>query len=115
YFMYELAERLEGSGVTINAISPGFFVNTTIYRNMTGIFMFGAKMIFGFGTLFGWNTPQRSAKTYVWLATDPALEQTSARYFEHRKAKDTSDLAKDISLRKKLWAWSVKRTDVGQN
>jgi retinol dehydrogenase-12 len=115
YFMYEMAERLEGTGITINAISPGFFVNTSIYRNMTGVFMLGAKIIFGFGTLFGWNTPQRSAKTYVWLATEPTLEKVTANYFEHQKSKATSDIARDVGLRKKLWAWSVKQTNVGQS
>ena len=113
YFMYELAERLSGTGVTINAISPGFFVNTTIYRNMTGIFLLGAKVVFGVGTLFGLNTPQRSAKTYVKLATDPGLETTSASYFEHEKEKETSDLAKDEDARRKLWEWSAEQTGVG--
>ncbi len=113
YFMYEMAERLQGSGVTINAISPGFFVNTSIYRNLTGIFMLGARIIFGTGNLFGWNTPQRSARTYVKLATDPALEKTTATYFEHEEVKDTSDLAKELEPRKQLWEWSVTQTGVG--
>ncbi len=113
YFMYELAERLQGSGVTINAISPGFFVNTSIYRNLTGVFKLGAKIVFGTGTLFGWNTPQRSARTYVKLATDPALENTTAEYFEHEAVKATSDLAKAIEPRKQLWEWSVAQTGVG--
>ncbi len=113
YFMYEMAERLTGSGVTINAISPGFFVNTSIYRNLTGVFMLGAKIVFGAGTLFGWNTPQRSAKTYVKLATDPDLQTTTATYFEHEKVKATSDLAKALEPRKQLWEWSVRQTGVG--
>jgi len=113
YFMYELAERLAGTGVTINAISPGYFVNTSIYRNLTGVFMLGAKIVFGFGSLFGWNTPERSARTYVWLATDPALETTTARYFEHMKEKDTGPLAKEVEPRKQLWQWSVEKTGVG--
>jgi hypothetical protein len=99
--------------VTINAISPGFFINTTIYRNMTGIFLFAAKIIFGFGTLLGLNSPQRSARTYVMLATDPALEQVSATYFEHGKIKETSDLAREVEPRKKLWTWSAAQTDIG--
>ncbi len=113
YFMYEMAERLTGSGVTINAISPGFFVNTSIYRNLTGVFKLGAKIVFGTGTLFGWNTPQRSAKTYVKLATDPDLQTTTATYFEHEKVKATSDLAKALEPRKQLWEWSVRQTGVG--
>ncbi len=113
YFMYELSGRLAGSGVTINALSPGFFVNTSIYRNLTGIFLLGAKIIFGTGSLFGWNTPQRSARTYVKLATDPELEQVSATYFEHEKVKQTSDLAREVEPRQQLWQWSVEQTDVG--
>jgi len=113
YFVYELAERLQGSGVTVNAISPGFFINTTIYRNMTGVFLFVAKIIFGFGTLLGLNTPQRSAKTYVMLATEPALEQVTATYFEHEKVKETAPLARESEPRNKLWAWSVAQTGAG--
>jgi NAD(P)-dependent dehydrogenase (short-subunit alcohol dehydrogenase family) len=113
YFMYELAERLEDTGVTINAISPGFFVNTTIYRNLTGIFLLGAKIIFGFGTLFGLNTPERSARTYEWLATDPQLAKTTATYFEHLKPKETSGQSREEEPRKRLWAWSAAQTGVG--
>jgi NAD(P)-dependent dehydrogenase (short-subunit alcohol dehydrogenase family) len=114
YFMYELANRLESTGVTVNAISPGFFVNTTIYRNLTGIFMLGAKLVFGVGTLFGLNTPQRSARTYVWLATDAALVKTTATYFEHLQVKDTSELAKAPEPRLQLWNWTAALTGVGQ-
>jgi NAD(P)-dependent dehydrogenase (short-subunit alcohol dehydrogenase family) len=112
--MYELADRLNGTGVTVNAISPGFFVNTTIYRNLTGVFMLVAKIVFGIGTLFRLNTPQRSAKTYVWLATDPALANTTAGYFEHQQLKETSQLAKDSESCKKLWTWTAAVTGVGQ-
>ena len=113
YFMYELAEKLQGTGVTINAISPGYFINTSIYRNMKGVFLFSAKIIFGFGNILGLNNPKRSAKTYVMLATEPALEQVTATYFQHGKIKETSDLAKEVEPRKKLWSWSVVQTGVG--
>jgi len=113
YFMYELAERLAGTGVTVNAISPGYFVNTSIYRNMRGLFKVGAKLVFGIGSLFGLNTPERSARTYVMLATDPALENVTGGYFEHGKPKETSELAKAVEPRERLWAWSVEQTGVG--
>lgn len=113
YFMYELAERLAASGVTVNAVSPGYFVNTSIYRNLTGAFMVGAKLVFGFGTLFGWNTPERSARTFAWLATDPQLATTTATYFEHMREKETAPLAREMEPRRKLWQWSVEQTGVG--
>jgi NAD(P)-dependent dehydrogenase (short-subunit alcohol dehydrogenase family) len=114
YFMYELSERLAGTGVTINAISPGFFINTTIYRNLTGIFMLAARIVFGFGALLGVNTPERSARTYIWLATDPSLQTMTAGYFEHLKSKETSELARDEALQRRLWDWSVRQTGVGE-
>lgn len=113
YVMYEMAERLAGTGVTVNAISPGFFVNTSIYRNLTGVFMLGAKLVFGAGSLFGLNTPQRSARTYVWVATDPELAAVSGKYFEHLREKATGPLAQDRVARERLWAWSAAQTGVG--
>lgn len=113
YFMYELAERLAGTGVTVNAISPGYFVNTSIYRNLTGVFSLGARLVFGMGALFGLNSPRRSARTYVWLATDPALSGTTAGYFEHLSSKPTAPLAQNEELRKQLWDWSIAQTGVG--
>jgi NAD(P)-dependent dehydrogenase (short-subunit alcohol dehydrogenase family) len=115
YFMYQLDEQLLDSGVTINAISPGFFVNTSIYRNLRGIFMLSAKLIFGLGTLFGLNTPERSARTYFWLATEPELARVSGKYFEHQKEKATSDLARDPEPARKLWQWSLEQTGLAQD
>ena len=104
------ALELARYGVTVNAISPGYFVNTSIYRNMRGLFRLGAQLVFGIGSLFGLNTPQRSARTYVMLATDPALEKVTAGYFEHGKPKETSPLARAVAPRKRLWAWSAEQT-----
>ncbi len=115
YFMYELAARLHDTGVTCNAISPGFFVNTSIYRNLRGIFRLGATVVFGISSLLRLNTLERSAKTYIWLATDPSLATITANYFEHLKSKQTSALAKDPEPRERLWAWTAEQTGVGSD
>ena len=72
--------------------------------------MLGAKLVFGFGTLLGLNTPERSARTYAWLASAPELESMTATYFEHLEVKDTSDIAKDKEQRQRLWDWSAVQT-----
>ena len=82
-------------------------------RNLTGIFLLGAKIVFGFRTLFGLNTPERSARTYEWLATAPELESTTAEYFEHLETKETSEQSQEEEPRKRLWAWTAAQTGVG--
>ena len=49
YLMKELHERLQGRGLTVNAASPGYFINTSIHRQLTGVFALGARVVFGIG------------------------------------------------------------------
>lgn len=112
YMMLELDERLRDEPVTANAVSPGYFINTTIHRQMTGIFKFVAKLVFGFGTLFKLNTPAKGARTHIWLASSPEVEGVSGKYFEHCREKAMSDLALGADKRKQLWAWSEQATGV---
>ena len=96
---YELDERLKGSGVTINAVSPGYFVNTNIFRHMRGVMKFGVKLMRPFFT-----DPERSTNTFVWLATSDEVEGVSGKYWEYCKEKETSKLAQDEELRSKTIA-----------
>lgn len=113
YFTLELAERLKGSGVTINAVSPGYFVNTTIYRNLKGVFKWGSYLVFGLGTLLGLNTPEKGARTHIHVATDPGLEGVTGQYFAYCKVAEPSPLARDPALRRRLWDWTAGVTGVG--
>ena len=113
YFMLELAERLKGTGVTINAVSPGYFVNTTIYRNLTGIFKWGSFFVFGIGSLLRLNTPEKGARTHIYVASSPEIEGVSGRYFAYCKEAQPSPLAQDPALRKRIWAWTAQVTGVG--
>ncbi|MDH4022369.1 MAG: SDR family NAD(P)-dependent oxidoreductase [Gammaproteobacteria bacterium] len=113
YFTMELAGRLAGSGVTINAVSPGYFVNTTIYRNLTGIFGWGSRLVFGLGSLLRLNTPEKGARTHIYVASSPEIEGVSGRYFAYCKEARVSPLALDTGIRRRLWAWTAHVTGVG--
>ncbi len=113
YFTLELAERLKGTGVTVNAVSPGYFVNTTIYRNLTGIFKWGSWLVFGIGSLLRLNTPEKGARTHVYVASSPEIEGVTGRYFAYCKEAQPSPLAQDAAIRKRLWAWTAQVTGIG--
>ena len=100
---YEMARRLEGSGVTVNAVSPGYFVRTSVYDNMRGPLKLASKLLRPF-----FNDPERSVKTYVYLAASPILEKESGKYWEHLATKESSPASYDRSEMKRLWDWSER-------
>lgn len=102
-FMRELHERLADTAITVNAISPGYFVNTGIHREMRGIFKLGSALVFGLGSLFGLNTAEKGARTHIWLASSSDAEGISGRYFQACKERETSAAARDEAAQKKLW------------
>ncbi len=96
---YHLAEQFKDTGVTINAVSPGYFIATNIYRHMRGVMKLGTQIFRPF-----FMDPERSAQTYVFLASSPDVEGITGKYWEYCKEKDTSPLSHDPDLRKKLIA-----------
>ncbi len=110
YFMLGLTERLKGTDISVNALSPGYFVNTTIYRNTHGFIGVGARAVFGFLGLCGINTPAKGARSHLYLATSNEISGVSGKYFEHCKEKKMDKIAFDRDLRKRVWDWSEQET-----
>lgn len=74
------AERLESSGVTVNAMSPGL-VNTELNRHAKGFF----AVVFTMTKLFA-KTAQDGADTAAWLAAQPELSGVTNQFWENRKS-----------------------------
>lgn len=79
---WKLAQRLEGSGVVANAISPGF-VKTDFMQNASGLVAGLIRMIRSMA-----DTPEEGANTLLWVATAPEMADVTGKYFEARKEKD---------------------------
>jgi retinol dehydrogenase-12 len=101
-FTYELARRLEGSGVTVNALHPGG-VNTGFGKNNAGLVQLAMK-IFGRFSL----TPEQGAQTTIYLASAPEVAGITGKYFDKCKAVPSSEASYDQAAQRKLWEISEK-------
>ena len=106
-FSLELARRLEGTGVTSNAVHPGL-VKTNIARTAPSLVR-GAFDLFG-GYIA--KSPAQGAATQVYVATSPRLEGVSGAYFEDCNPVQVSGehhLA-DRAMALKLWSLAEELT-----
>lgn len=95
-FTYELARRLAGSGVTVNAAHPGP-VASGFGRNNGALWRLGFRLI---GPLM--RSPAQGAATSIYLASAPELAGVSGKYFadcrEARSSRDSHDPAAALRL-----------------
>jgi NAD(P)-dependent dehydrogenase (short-subunit alcohol dehydrogenase family) len=99
-FTYELARRLEGTGVTVNALHPGFVASRFMAGNgALGWFMRRWASLFGI-------SPEEGAKTSIYLATSPEVEGITGKYFEKQTAIASSPASRDEAAARRLWQLS---------
>lgn len=103
-FTYELARRLAGSGVTANAMHPGF-VATGFGRNNGGLMGATIGLLQRFAL-----TPEQGADTLVYLATSPEVEGVTGQYFEKRRPQRSSAASYDEAAARRLWEVSEQLT-----
>nr|CAH0100460.1 unnamed protein product [Daphnia galeata] len=108
-FTHELAKRLEGTGVTVNALHPGI-VNTNIARHMSFVNSWFASVILKPLTWPFIRTPQRGAQTTLYAALDPSLEKVTGKYFSNCEEVQAAPQALDDEVARKLYLTSLRWT-----
>jgi NAD(P)-dependent dehydrogenase (short-subunit alcohol dehydrogenase family) len=103
-FTRELARRLAGSGVTANCLHPGV-VATGFGRNGSGPLSWGVRIAAPF--LLG---PARGARTSIYLASAPEVENVTGEYFARCRVAAVSDAARDDATARRLWEASLRLT-----
>jgi NAD(P)-dependent dehydrogenase (short-subunit alcohol dehydrogenase family) len=99
-FTYELARRLDGTGVVANADHPGV-VASGFGRTYPGLM----ALLYLVGRPF-MRTPEGGARTSVYLASSPEVEGVSGRYFSGCRPQKSSGVTYCQASQRKLWALS---------
>jgi NAD(P)-dependent dehydrogenase (short-subunit alcohol dehydrogenase family) len=105
-FTYELARRLEGTGVTANALHPGV-VSTGFGKNNAGV----TRTLFQIFQMVGsrWLLkPAEGAATSVYLASSPEVEGVTGRYFANSRERTSSEASHDVEAAARLWEVSER-------
>ena len=76
---WAFARRLEGTGVTVNAMTPGLITETELYRNAQ------PELMQRLTQRAGGRTSAQGADTAVWLASNSELQNVSGNFFEDRQ------------------------------
>ena len=90
-FTYELAEKLQNMGVTVNCLHPGV-IDTKLLR-----------------VNFGGGSPvTEGSRKLVYLATAPELAKVTGKYFNDNRQTRSAEITYNADTRKKLWHLSEK-------
>lgn len=96
-FTYELVRRLNGGGITVNALHPGFVASN--FGKSNGGLMIPIFKLVHLGAI---NT-REGAKTSVYLASSPEVEGVTGKYFDKCQAIKSSIESYDEVVAKRLW------------
>ncbi|TIP76324.1 MAG: SDR family NAD(P)-dependent oxidoreductase [Mesorhizobium sp.] len=92
-FTIDLAEQLNGTGVTVNSLHPASYMNTTMVRQ---------------AGITPWNSVETGAEAIINLATSPALEGRSGLYFDGQREFRANAQAYDAKARQQLRTLSLE-------
>jgi NAD(P)-dependent dehydrogenase (short-subunit alcohol dehydrogenase family) len=102
-FTTDLARRLEGTGVTVNALHPGL-TSTGFGKNNPGLLM----KIMGVVIPLIARSPEKGAETSIYLAASPGVQSISGKYFVDCKVTQPASQAADTVVARKLWDVSAE-------
>jgi NAD(P)-dependent dehydrogenase (short-subunit alcohol dehydrogenase family) len=103
-FTYELDRRLQGTGVTANAMHPGL-VRTDITKDNGWLFRLFQPL-----ALMGSRTPEEGARTIVYLASSPEVEGVSGKFFIDERPVRSAEASYNREDGARLWEMSESLT-----
>jgi len=102
-FTYDLARRLEGTGVTATVLHPGVVNSGFGAEDPSRIF----KLLVPLWRPF-MKTPQQGAATSIYLASSPEVEGVTGTYFANGRSQTSSKASHDVAAAARLWQVSAR-------
>jgi retinol dehydrogenase-12 len=106
-FTYQLARLLEGTGATVNSLSPGF-VATRIGHN-TGFLI---KPIVQLVQKIGGISPREGAETIIYLSSSAEVEGITGKFFIEKEVVESSPSSNDPIIAQRLWEVCEQMTGI---
>jgi retinol dehydrogenase-14 len=101
-FTYELARRVDGTGVTATVLHPGVVRTGFAAEDPPPMWKVFLPLIRPF-----LKTPKKGAATSIYLASSPEVEGVTGKYFVDSKPKTSSPSSYDTAAAARLWQISV--------
>jgi retinol dehydrogenase 14 len=100
-FTYELARRLEGTGVSVNAVHPGL-VKSELMKEAPVLIRFLLRLVSG--------PPEKAGEALADLALSPAFDGLSGKFFTGGKQTQSNAYSHDAQNQSRLWDASIALT-----
>jgi NAD(P)-dependent dehydrogenase (short-subunit alcohol dehydrogenase family) len=101
-FTLDLAKRLHDTGVTVNCVSPGPS-RTRFGDNMTGLASLFPRL-----TKLLFPSPEKGARTLIYLASSPEVAGVSGRFFLRQRIRRTKPVTQNDEVAARLWRVSAE-------
>src|SRR3989442_1768527 len=98
-FKQELARRLQGTAVTVNACHPGVI--------RTNLWFGGASVVVQFVRMF-LKSPEKGAETPIYLSISPDVAGVTGKYFANKHVREPSRAAQDPGAARRLFDVSAE-------
>jgi NAD(P)-dependent dehydrogenase (short-subunit alcohol dehydrogenase family) len=102
-FTYDLARRLEGTGVTANAVHPGSVRSNWARGPESGVL----RTVVALATPFLVSV-EKGAENSIFAASSPDLDGVSGRYLVRKRERAPSHHARNVESQKRLWDESAR-------
>lgn len=106
-FTRELARRLDGSGITVNCVHPGFVA--TRFAHANAFYNFAMALMRPFQ-----RSIAKGSRTSIYLCAAPAVANVSGEYFADCKIAQPTEFGRDDAAARRLWELSERMVGVAR-